>query len=189
MTENEKILTDFREGKLDTLYNKVYPGLLTYASRVLGTDYAFLAEDCVQDAILQGYQQRHTFRSQFLFKAFLYTCIRNKAISILRKSQAQENYISEQKDNETDFINGIIEQEVMTSLYSAIDTLPENYRKLFELSFEQGLKNAEVAAILNVSESTIVKHKAQLIELLRQALRNDGCYDLVLFTYLFFHEC
>ena len=122
---------------------------------VQGTEYAFLAEDCVQEAILQAYQQRASFESAFFFKAYLYTCIRNRAVSILRKSHAQETYLAEQDEAGTDLVNDFIREEVLNQLYNAIRELPAEHRRLFELSYEQGLKNAEVAAILQVSESTV----------------------------------
>lgn len=185
MATDDQILTDLRRGKLDTLYNKMYPGLLAYASHLLGAEYAFLAEDCVQEAILRAYEQRGAFESVFFFKAYLYTCIRNRAVSILRRSRAQENYLAEQNDADADLVNDFIREEVLNQLYNAIRELPAEHRRLFELSYEQGLKNAEVAALLRVSESTVTKRKAQTIELLRAALRRNGYYDvLLLLSYL-----
>ena len=181
MPADDQILTDLQKGKLDTLYNKMYPGLLSYAAHFLGAEYAFLAEDCVQDAILQSYQQRNDFESVFFFKAYLYTCIRNKVVSVLRKSRAREAYVAEQdEDTDTDLVNGFIREEIINQLYNAIRELPAVNRQLFELSYEQGLKNAEVAALLQVSESTVTKRKAQTIELLREALRRNGYFELLL---------
>lgn len=104
----------------------------------------------------------------------------HRAISILRKSRAQENYLAEQDDADVDLVNDFIREEVLNQLYNAISELPAEHRRLFELSYERGLKNAEVAAVLHVSESTVTKRKAQTIELLRAALRRNGCYDLLL---------
>ena len=136
MDTDSQILIDLRHGKLDTLYNNMYPGLLSYATHILGTEYAFLAEDCVQEAILQAYQQRASFESAFFFKAYLYTCIRNRAVSILRKSHAQETYLAEQDEAGTDLVNDFIREEVLNQLYNAIRELPAEHRRLFELSYE-----------------------------------------------------
>ena len=175
MDTDSQILIDLRHGKLDTLYNNMYPGLLSYATHILGTEYAFLAEDCVQEAILQAYQQRASFESAFFFKAYLYTCIRNRAVSILRKSHAQETYLAEQDEAGTDLVNDFIREEVLNQLYNAIRELPAEHRRLFELSYEQGLKNAEIAALLHVSESAVKKQKASMIQQLRDdLLRKTG---------------
>lgn len=43
------------------------------------------------------------------------------------------------------------------------------------MSFEQGLKNAEIAALLHVSESAVKKQKASMIQQLRDdLLRKTG---------------
>ena len=49
----------------------------------------------------------------------------------------------------------MIEQEVYVALFSVVRSLPEKYRSVFELSFEQGLRNVEVASMLNVAEITV----------------------------------
>lgn len=85
MTTPEHVLAEFKSGKLETFYKNTYGQLLLYASRYLGNDYSFLAEDCVQDAIYKAYQQRETFSSVSTFKSFLYSCIRNAAIVFYAK--------------------------------------------------------------------------------------------------------
>ena len=190
MTTPEHILAEFKSGKLETFYKNTYGQLLLYASRYLGNDYSFLAEDCVQDAIYKAYQQRETFSSVSTFKSFLYCCIRNAAIDILRKNHAQENYLSQQEED-IEFLNSIIEQETLNLLYTSIANLPEKYQKIFELNFQQGLKNAEIATLLGVTESAIKKQKAQMIELLRKDLRKKTGDDLlaimIILSYLYNH--
>ncbi len=170
MAHTESMLAEFKSGKISTFYNELYAKLLVYASRHLGADYAFLAEDCVQDAIYKAYEQRASFKSILTLKAFLYSCIHHAAIDILRKNNAQSNYLSQQED-QTEFLNSIIEQETLNLLYNSIERLPEKYRRIFELHFEQGLKNAEIAKLLNVTESAVKKQKAQMLDLLRKDLQ------------------
>lgn len=166
----EEIFEDFKRGKLEPFYRHVYAKLLLYASRQLGTDYAFLAEDLVQDAVCKAYEQQDAFASAAVFKSFFYSCIHNAAVDILRKNKAQENYLSQQEEH-TEFLSGIIEQETLDLLYDAIDELPEKYRRIFELNFREGLKNAEIAALLGVTESAVKKQKATMIELVRKSLK------------------
>ncbi len=168
----EHIFAEFKEGRLTPFYEKMYPELMAYATHLLGNEYAFLAEDCVQDSVFKAYQQTQVFTSPLQWKIFLYTCLRNEAISILRKGQAQKNYLSQVEEETEDLSLCFIEQETLTLLYSAIDALPEKYKTIFELSFEQGLKNAEIAEQLQIAEVTVKKQKARLIELLRNDLVN-----------------
>lgn len=181
---DEEVFREFQSGKIEALYNVMYSRLILYASRRLGEEASFMAEDCVQDAIYKTYQVRDTFHSASVFKSYLYSCVHNQAMSILRKQMAQENYLSTYEVE--DFQNCFLEQEVLDLLFDSINSLPEKYRRIFDLSFEQGLKNAEIAALLNVSESAVKKQKAHLIQQLRDdLLRKTGKdYMSLLFSLL-----
>lgn len=172
MTLYRQIFDDFRSGNITSFYKVMYPEMLVYVSKILGDGFSFLAEDCVQDAVMKTWNRRNEFLSPLQWKVFLYTCVRNGAVDILRKGQARDNYVGSKDSNggNNNLMLDIIEQETLTLLYDAIDSLPENLRQLFELSFEQGLHNAEVARQLNVAEVTIKKRKARLVNILRDRL-------------------
>lgn len=79
------------------------------------------------------------------------------------------------------FQNSVIDQETQLLLYRAIQSLPERERRIFELGFIEGLKNADIAVELNVSESTVKKTKAKALDILRQKLPRE----LFLFFFSF----
>ncbi len=67
----KQVFAEFKEGTINSFYEKMYPELIIYASRLLGNEFAFLSEDCVQDAVFQAYQQRRSFSSPFQLKAYI----------------------------------------------------------------------------------------------------------------------
>lgn len=183
MTIYKQIFDDFTDGDITSFYKVMYPELLVYVARILGDDFSFLAEDCVQDAVMKTYNRRDTFQSPLQWKVFLYACVRNGAVDVLRKAHARSNYadaIGDKGEANGNLMLDIIEQETLTLLYEAVDSLPEEYRTVFELSFEQGLKNAEAASQLNVAEVTIKKRKARLVKLLRDKLKGRMDESLLL---------
>ena len=95
---------------------------------------------------------------------------------------AQENYLANRE--EEDFQNSLMEQEVLDLLFDSIRSLPEKHRRLFDLSFEQGLKNAEIAELLNVSESAVKKQKAGLIKMVREEMMRRTDKDFLGFLLL-----
>jgi RNA polymerase sigma factor, sigma-70 family len=186
MESEERIFLDFRNGKVDIFYKRMYPQLLSYAIRRLGSDFSFWAEDCVQDSFYKAYVHRTKLTNAVLFKSFLFACIRNKVISILRHNQAANNYL-ESKDGEDseEFVNSIIEQETLNLLYDAIKALPDNLQIIFNLSFVQNKKNNEIARILNISESTVKRRKSLMIKMLEQDLIKKTNNDLSALSLLY----
>lgn len=161
MAVDETILADFKENNLDAFYRCIYPSLLLFASDKLSPNYAFLAEDCVQDAIFSAYGKRHDFHSFHAFMSYLYTCIRNKAFSLLRKEKSSGRYLSEFKATlEGDLSMEMDGRETVREIFNLVNSLPEAYRKTFELSFMEGLSNADVAKALHLSVSSVKARKA-----------------------------
>ena len=167
MIISKQVFTDFQAGRIQGFYHEVYPSLLTYAVRCLGETYGYLAEDCVQESIFKAYNHSSEFLTANQLKNYLYICIHNDAVSVLRKHYSRQNYLREQVDMEEDVNRAIIEQETIDLLYDAISRLPDDLHTVFTLSFEQGLKNAEVGQRMGISESAVKKKKAKMIQLLR----------------------
>lgn len=182
MIDYDAIFNDFKAGKVFLLYKKIYPGLLIFASDLLGEELAYLSEDCVQDAILDSYINRHRFETAAKWRSYLLTVIRNRAIDSHRKLNSRLNFLSNgyNEDTEEDISVAMIAQETFDQLYSAIDSLPQHYREIFDLSFEQGLKNTEIAARLGLSEIGVKKRKARMIDILRKKLGLGSSDDVIL---------
>lgn len=173
MLNSQSIFHKFITGKITPFYDRYYPALLMYARKILGSELEWLAEDLVQDAVIDAFQKRHTFTGTAQWEAHILTCIRNRAVSALRNLSARRNY-EEAADSsgmyEADFTRALIENETLDALYAAIRSLPPEYRDILRMSFEEGLKNAEIAARIGVAEITVKKRKARILEMLRQAL-------------------
>lgn len=174
---SDEIFRKFVAGKMAPFYERYFPGMVMYASRLLGSDLDWMADDCVQDAVLDAFQKRSTFTSAEQWRAHILACIRNKAVSALRKLSALRNYAdsgSVGDFHEADAARALIEHETLDSLYAAIGNLPDDYRALLRMSFEEGMKNADIAAALGVAEITVKKRKVRLLEMLRRSM-GDNC--------------
>lgn len=182
----ERAYRRFVDGDIGFFYSYIYPDMILYASSCLPGQMSIMSEDCVQNAVEKAYGRRHDFISAAQWKAFLITCIRNKAISYLRNSTAAERYqefVGTIGELHEDILIDYIRQETLQRLYAAIDTLPQEMRDLLEMSFEEGLKNSEIAQRLGVAEITVKKRKARLIAMLRSAFP-DGISTAVLIFIL-----
>lgn len=160
-------------GEMTRFYSLMYPGLLLYAARLLGDDLAYLAEDCVQDAVMSTYLNRASLEGAAHWRRYLLTSIHNRALKMLRHKNVSESFTVEGTRGAelvNDMNHELIRQETLDTLHAAIEALPEKYREILELSFGQGLRNAEIATLLDVAEITVKKRKERLLTLLRQRL-------------------
>lgn len=182
-----RTFSDFKCGNPRLLYKFLYRDLLLYASSLLSGNLSLLAEDCVQDSIEKAFHQRDIFTSHSHLKSFLYKCIHNQAVSLLRNGTASRNYCDGSPEFDTleeDFLVGYIRSETIALLYNAIDRLPDDLRELLQLSFEEGLRNKEIADRLGVAEITVKKKKARMLALLKERLGTSDRYLLMLILIL-----
>lgn len=180
----EKAYRLFVGGDIGFFYTYIFPDMMLYASSCLPGQLSIMAEDCVQNAVEKAYWRREEFTSAAQWKAFLITCIRNKAISYQRNATAADRYqefIGNIDEAEEDILIAYIRQETLQRLYAAIDALPAEMRRLLQMSFEEGLKNAEIAERLGVAEITVKKQKARLIAILRSSFPEGMPIGILLF--------
>lgn len=183
MIDYTQVYKAFMKGRMSLLYEVMYPGLLRYAAVTLGDELAYLAEDCVQDAVMATYERRSALGDTEHWRRYLILSIRNRALKVVRHKNVCDTYagnVTGMTDSERDVSQAMIHQEMLDTLYAAIDSLPEKYRQIFDMSFEQGMRNAEIANLLNVAEITVKKRKERLITLLRARLGGMSNLDLMI---------
>lgn len=156
-------------------YDNLYPGLLVYASRQLGDELSYLAEDCVQDAVMTSYTERRRLTSSCAWYAYILKCIYHGALQLIRKHNSRNNYLGsgDRGGLTPDLDVEILEQETLDMLDAAVKSLPPRYQELLRMSYHEGLKNSEIAERLGVAEITVKKQKAKLLAMLREKM--DGC--------------
>lgn len=182
INKNDEILLGFKQGRLEPYYRYVYPGLLLYAGKLLGGHNEMSAEDFVQEVSLTAWERRDTFDSISAFKSFLYISVRNTIISQHRKFAVHSRYMTN-VENQTPPVIEIIDNEARTILFNAIAELPGKMRTVFELNFIEGLKIAEIAKRMDLTESSIKKYKSHGLDILRQKLDPSLFIALLIGTY------
>lgn len=193
MTDYHNIYRQFISGRMGAFYKTFYSQLLLYAAGILGERLSFMAEDCVQNAVLTTYLHRDELEDMEKWRGWLIKSVRNNALMQLRGEEQRLRYERHglmSQDEAEDIYLATIEQEVYTELFAAIESLPEKYRQIFDLCFSSGMKNIEVAELLNIAEITVKKRKAKMIALLREKLGKniDEAYLLlILHTCTSFH--
>ena len=138
------------------------------------TETRLEAEDIVQEAFVQLWSRRQGFNSFRAIKAFLYLAVKNSSRNLYKHKKVEQKYQLAQKQapQENGVMERIIEAEVLSEVYKALQKLPEGCRKVINLSYFKGLSNQEVAAHLNVSINTVKTQKLRALKMLRLSFRH-----------------
>ncbi|THU31152.1 RNA polymerase sigma-70 factor [Niastella caeni] len=183
---SNEIIESFQQGDpdaLQSLLKQFYNPLCLFADRLL-TDRA-AAEDIVGESFIKLWHKRTDFESLQNIKAFMYITVRNACLNHLKQakrdslSKKQLAYITGEKEEFV--LNEMIRAEVLKEIMKEIDNLPEQCGKVLKLGYLEGLKNQEIADLLQISVHTVKNQKARAIQLLKIKLRDR---DLMTFLIL-----
>jgi RNA polymerase sigma factor (sigma-70 family) len=139
------------------------------------------AEDITKDAFTALWIRRETFAHAKPVKGFLYITACNAARNMIkhmkvmqRKEEAiiESFYISEAKEAD-EALNKMINSELMSLVYGAIETLRPEQKKVIKACYIDGLKNTEAVIVLNKNMHTFKELKSQGINNLKRVLNKN----------------
>ena len=124
------------------------------------------AEEITQDVFVQVHASLHQFESKSSHKTWLYRITINKCIDFIKHKNSKKRFFifGNKSQNETEYLNssnfehpGILleNQEKAAQLYAVINELSENQKTAFILSKIDGLSNPEIAAVMQLSVSSV----------------------------------
>lgn len=147
------------EQAFQTLYLHYHDRLFQFARMYLHDQQA--AEDVVSDLFFQLWKSREMMAQIDNFNAYVYRAVRNsctnyllsgyrKRVSDLSQTQLQISVDpAVPADEQVDF------QLLNRALTDAVERLPERCRIIFKLAKEDGMSHREIAAVLDISVSTV----------------------------------
>lgn len=175
-----------REGKaneklVEELFRKFYKILRAYAYRLSGDKD--IAEDIVQDVYYELWKKRNELVMENAIKSYLFRSIYTKTLNYLNskvytdretfeqstEGRIQQIYVQSQSyDQESE----LMYKELCRQVNSAIESLPEQCKKVFILSRKYEFKNREIAEQLDISVKTVEKHISKALSILRLSLKD-----------------
>lgn len=146
------------------VYGSLAPRMLALCRRYV-RDVHF-AEDVMIEGFVKVFANLPTFRYQGSFEGWVRRIMVREAIDFLRRRQFVV-YDETLLENRHELPGGGSDPYEVEQLELLIDALPEGYRLVFNLYVVEGYKHHEIAALLDISEST---SKSQLFKA-RKALQ------------------
>ena len=127
---------------------------LSLARRMLGNEA--LAEEIVQDALLRVWTNAPRWRPQAAFRTWLYRVVVNLCLNARRRApDLPLDAVGDVADPAPDAETQLETRERDQALAAAIEALPPRQRAAVVLTYQEGLGNAEVAAVLDTSVSSV----------------------------------
>ncbi len=139
-----------------------------------------IGEDIIQDVFVKIWIRRKEIEESTL-QSYLFTLVRNACLDYIKHQKIADSHSAAIKcsalqevpyyaDFFSDPYHQTLYNEVQKEIDIVINNLPEQTRKIFRMSRFEGLKNAEIATILNISVRSIEKHNRKALDLLKTHL-------------------
>lgn len=170
-------INDFQQGQpgaFNYVFDLYYNAVHFFAAKLLQDPPA--AEDITQETFIKLWEKHAGFNSPQAIKSFLYITARNACFNFIKKSQTgikNHKLWSGVWDESEDFVlNQLTRTEVIREIYTILEMLPAECRKVMRYYFIEGKENHEIASLLNISVSTVKNQKTRAICIIRKKLGN-----------------
>ena len=173
---NDSLCTviQFDDAAFESLFKKNFSTLCSYCQFRFGFDIDS-AKEAVHTAFVRLWESRQKLSADLSIKGYLYKTIINICLDMLRHEKVKEKHeriVS--RNNEDDAAHCCFQTPDIKYLAAEIDKavseLPDQMRRIFELSRYDGLKYAEISSQLNISIKTVETQMSRALAKLRQKL-------------------
>ena len=158
------------------LYDKYAPKMLSVCRQYI-KDIHF-AEDVMINGFVNVFKHLNSFRHEGSFEGWIRRIMIRESISYLRKKQfvVFDDEVIQENDNSHISISTALD---VAHIQGLIDQLPEGYRMVFVLYAVEGYKHHEIAALLQISESTSKSQLFKARKVLQKQLEKIGITRIV----------
>lgn len=144
-------------------WNNIYYQALTYVKST------HAAQDIVQEVFIKVWQTRIKLPQLEHFDSFLFIIARNHIISQLRKKieapLSGEEFEVEAPHSRPD--TALMQKNLAALIASAIELLPPQQKKAWELSRDKDLTHEQIAELMQISKEGVKKHICRALNFLR----------------------
>lgn len=165
---------NFDHVAFEKLFKENFTSICLYCQFKYGFDLD-QAKEAVHIGFIKLWEKRESIYSDQSVKAYLYKIIVNTCYDLLRhekiKNQHERYFLQNRSANETmEDINVCELKQLKSDIAKAVAELPEQMRKIFEMSRYEGLKYSEIADKLSISVKTVETQMGRALVKLREKL-------------------
>jgi RNA polymerase sigma factor (sigma-70 family) len=151
-----------------------------FQARVMGICRRFAkekteAEDVAQESFIRIFKNIHQLKDAMYLESWIRKVTINTAVDFYKRNKKHEH--SDEKngfnhdDGEYDLILSNFTDQMIVDI---INKLPDGYRMVFNLNVVEGYNHSEIAAMLNISDSTSRSQLNRARQFLKSKLQSLG---------------
>jgi RNA polymerase sigma-70 factor, ECF subfamily len=176
----DKSLSDYFDEENEQILEKI---MIDYGNELTFLAYSYVknievAKDIVQNVFITAFTQLKTFRGDSSVKTWLYRITINKCKDHLKSSLFKRIVLFgtsvEGKQTVASSDDILLEKELAQSIKKAVFNLKLKYREVILMMYYQDLTTSEIAAILNLPESTVRTRIRRAKQQLAPLLEKEG---------------
>lgn len=158
-----------------SVFYEYYPLLTYYANKYVNN--LEIAKEIVQEFFVRLYEKRFSLNIDSSFKSYLYKSVYNSCINYLNQIAVREQHhrkIRNMSGEKSVFSeDGMNVVELEKKIYSEIEKLPAQCRRIFKMNRFDGLTNSEIAERLQLSKRTIETQISKALRILRKNIPGE----------------
>ena len=153
----------------EQLFDEYFDALCRYAYSIIKDMDE--AEDSVQKTFCKLWDQREELNIHTSISYYLYRMVHNDCLNRIKQIKLHQehnlsysNMVTSDNDSVSEYI---ATTELQEAIKKALDNLPPQCRKVFELSRNEQMSYAEIAQQLGITNNTIENHISKALKLMR----------------------
>lgn len=156
---------------LRILYGRLWERMYVLAFSMLHDEA--VSKDIVQEIWIDLWERRNKILNQNI-EAYIIKATRFKVFKVLRDTKMNivpEEFLEGLSTSDADgTLEKIYVKETESKIHKAVEKLPKKCNQVFLLSRKEGLANAEISKMLNISQRTVETHISNAIVRIKREL-------------------
>jgi RNA polymerase sigma-70 factor (ECF subfamily) len=149
------------------LFMKYYPKVKYFITYFVKTEA--IAEELSQDIFEYIWVNKEYLSDVKSLNAYLFHIAKNKSINYLNHQKIEEDYALTYMDmQEYSIEEELYAKELELLIQLTVEKMPEQRRRIFEMSRINNLKNSEIAEKLNITKKTVENHLNLALKQIRE---------------------
>lgn len=175
----ESLIRLLKEGDLTAfngLFNSFYPPLYYYCRKFVSDPED--AKDLMQNVFLRFWDKREEINIESSIKSYLFRSVQNECLNYIRSCPHKVSFGEIENERIEEHIHAhtpeteLENRELKDTIYSIMDELPHQCKRIFIMSRFNGLKNKEIAERLAVSVRTVDTQIYRALKIFKNRLKN-----------------